>query len=45
MLRDGVEVAAKFGVRPFLEADMLVEVGSSRSPRRERRWRCSRRGA
>lgn len=29
MLRDGAEVPAKFGVRPFLEADLLVEVGSS----------------
>lgn len=26
---DGVEVPAKFGVRPFAEADLLVEVGSS----------------
>lgn len=29
MLPDGAEVPAKFGVRPFLEADLLVEVGSS----------------
>lgn len=29
MLRDGAEVPAKFGVRPFLEADLLVEVSSS----------------
>jgi 2-keto-4-pentenoate hydratase len=29
LLRDGAEVPARFGVRPLLEADLLVEVGSS----------------
>lgn len=28
MLEDGAQVPAKFGVRPFLEADLLVEVAS-----------------
>lgn len=29
LLRDGAEVPAKFGARPFFEPDLMVEVGSS----------------
>lgn len=29
LLKDGAEVPARFGVQPFLEADLMVEVGSS----------------
>jgi 2-keto-4-pentenoate hydratase len=29
LLDDGAEVPAKFGARPFMEADLMVEVGSS----------------
>jgi 2-keto-4-pentenoate hydratase len=29
LLQDGAEVPAKFGARPFLEPDLVVEVGSS----------------
>jgi 2-keto-4-pentenoate hydratase len=29
VLRDGAAIPARFGVRPFMEADLIVEVGSS----------------